>query len=538
MLDTLKKATPETLDAIQEELRIRHTNELFLLFPMGSQFDHLIYQDLSKLGVYCLVADPASVTVEDVIKIRPTGIIISGGPASMVNEPPSFDYRIFDYNGSPTLGICLGFQMWAEHVGFEVIEGESKEFGTHDLYVTNNSGLLEGFPLNASTPVLQSHGDQVALSDKMTLLGSTTWGGTTAAVSAASFGHLHGVQFHPEVTETELGMKIFENFCFGICGAQDRFPADNISKRKIQALSEQIGDRRVLLALSGGSDSSVVAYLLKHATKGRHQLRGVYIKGIDRPDDEAFVLEYFGNQPWIELVVVDATDGFLEALAGKMTMKEKRIAMRSVYKPILEGQAAEFAASFIAQGTLYTDLSESGHGKGGARKAQIKLHHNTGLDFSLPEITPLDDCVKDGGRSIGREIGVPEELLIRHPFPGPGQVVRVDGEVTADRLAMVRQCDGIWIEELRRAGFYELVWQAGATVLSSVHTCTKGDDASFGPIVMLWAVNSVNGFTARWASLPEDFLGRVSTRITNEVRGAGAVVYRISDKPPTTIELG
>ncbi len=358
-------------------------------------------------------------------------------------------------------------------------------------------------------------------------------------MAAASYRNLHGVQFHPEVTDTAEGPKIFENFCFKICGAKDVFPARAIAERKIQGLREQIGGKKVLLALSGGSDSSTAAYLLKGATHGKEQLRGVYIRGIDRPDDEAFVQKYFGNQDWIELVIVDATDRFLVALAGKTGMREKRLAMREVYKPVLEEQALAFGAEFIAQGTLYTDISESGGGHAsGARKANIKLHHNPFLHLFLPELTPLDDCVKDGGRNIGREISVPEELLVRHPFPGPGLGIRIEGEVTAEKLAMARQIDGIYIDELRRAGFYGSVWQAGAVVTKSEHTYTKGDDAGIGPVIAYWAVWSVNGFTAQAADLPFEFRKRFARRVGNEVRGVGAVVYRDSDKPFSTIEWG
>jgi GMP synthase (glutamine-hydrolysing) len=269
------------------------------------------------------------------------------------------------------------------------------------------------------------------------------------------------------------------------------------------------------------------------------QILGVYIKGIDRPDDEANVIKYFGSEDWIQIKIVDATDKFLEALRGKVSMRDKRLSMRGVYKDILEKEAADFGADFIAQGTLYTDISESGSGyDSGARKAQIKIHHNVDLKFSLPEIQPLIDCVKDTGRNLGRSIGVPEELLVRHPFPGPGLVVRIEGEVTAEKLLTARKADGIYIEELRKWNLYNEVWQAGAVVTNSLTTCTKGDDAAEGHIIALWAVWSVNGFTARAAELPYDFLKHVSQRLTNEIREVGGVVYRISDKPPVTIEWG
>lgn len=542
MLDTFRKATPEALEAIREELEVRRSSEVFLLFSMGSQFDHLIYQALAKLGVFCLVADPASVTADDVRRLAPIGIIVSGGPASVHSEPPPFDNAIFDLD-IPVLGICLGFQMWAKHAGADVKPGAHQELGVHQMTITGrHSSLLVG--VDRVTPVLQSHGDEIVNEGPIAPLAYSDYDvnlvlENPGRIAAAVYRNLYGVQFHPEVTETLCGPRVFENFCFAICCANDRFPAGDIAQQKIAHLREVIGIRRVLVALSGGSDSSTVAYLLKHATSGKDQLCAVYIRGIDRPDDEAFVMKHFANQDWITLKVVDATDQFLEALAGKTGMRDKRLAMRSVYKPILEAEAKAFDASFIAQGTLYTDISESGGGHAsGARKASIKIHHNTNLDFNVPELTPLDDCVKDGGRDIGRQIGVPEELLIRHPFPGPGLVVRIEGEITPEKLAMARQLDGIYIEELRRAGLYEKVWQAGVVVTQSVHTFTKGDDAGSGPVIAYWAVWSVNGFTAQAADLPFEFRKRLVRRFGNEVPGIGAVMYRDSDKPFSTIEWG
>jgi GMP synthase (glutamine-hydrolysing) len=431
-LDTFKEATKEAIERIHNEMALRGTSEVFLLFPLGSQFDHLIKMALEKIGVFCLVADPASVKWADVVKLKPIGLILSGGPSSVIEDEIPFDRTILDLD-IPVLGICLGFQLWAHYIGQSVEAGIKKEFGRHQMFVKPSDSLL--FANVPNSQVLQNHGDIICNSNGVLEILAQS---EHSPVAAARHKHLYGVQFHPEVSDTEYGIQIFENFCFGICKALFRFPAESAATLKIDELRQQIGGGKVLVALSGGSDSCTAVYLLKKAL-GKNQIKAVYIKGIDRPDDEAHVLKYFSKEDWLDLSIVDASEAFLKVLAGKITMHAKRVAMRSVYKEVLEAEAQKYGAAFIVQGTLYTDISESGHGYDSAlSKGQIKLHHNVNLEFSVPEICPLNDCVKDTGRNIGRAIGVPEELLTRHPFPGPGLVVRIENEITKEKLEMER----------------------------------------------------------------------------------------------------
>lgn len=541
MIQTLKRLTPAVQGAIREEMTVRKTNEVFILLPMGSQFDHLIKQQLDKLGVFCLVADPGSIKADDIERLKPKGIVISGGPSSVVTEPPPFDEKIFDI-GIPVLGICLGFQMWTKHIGARVTpasRNDRREYNQHPIKVPREDLLFadirsERNSVITELSVLQSHGDRIEPCPEITILAESDNSPVTAARGAGQFSHLWGVQFHPE-QDTPCGPKIFENFCRGICQAKDRFPSEDIAATKIRDLREKVGDKKVLLALSGGSDSSITAYLLKGAGLAG-QTRAIYIKGIDRPDDEAYVRKHFG---WLEVKFVDATSDFIRALRGKRTMPAKRRTMRRVYKRILEREAKRFGASYIAQGTLYTDITESGGGyASAARKAKLKQHHNVNLGFSMGELTPLSDMVKDNARDLGRSIGVPEELLVRHPFPGPGLIVRIGGEITRRKLLMARQLDGIYIEELRCADLYRSVWQAGVNITEAQHTWTGGDDAGIGPVIMYWGVWSTNGFTAQAARFPNEFHERLTRRFQNEVLGIGAVVYRTSGKPRSTIEAG
>lgn len=533
MVTTIKDSSQETINQILEEMKIRKTYELFLLFPLGSQTDHLIAQQIAKQRVFCLPVDPKSVTAEDVKKLNPKGIFLSGSPASVYDGIVSFDMGILDL-GIPVLGICYGAQLIASHSGLSVVRGKYSEFGTHRY---RSSGEVSNLFLDIppSFNVVQNHGDTIIADPRITVLG-----GTQDMVGAFEYKHLYGIQFHPEVSDTEYGERLFCNFIFGICGAQSLFPVREIEEEKIVELVVKINSKTVLLALSGGSDSSICAHLLHEAKKRCPKgvtIHALYIKGVDRPDDEAYVKKFFANKDWLTLTVIDGTDVILEALKGKVTSKEKRAAFREPYKAIIENEINRIGADFIVQGTLYTDISESGGGyEGEKNKAVIKQHHNVNLKFSVPEIMPLSDMVKDNARDLGRTINVPEELLTRHPFPGPGNSIRVLGEVTAEKLEMVRKGDIILLEELRATNQYYNVWQAGAVVTNSKSTCQKGDGAMSGLVMAFFCVNSVNGFTAQVSELPWPLMKRISSRMMNEIPQCGRVVYNLSDKPGATIE--
>jgi GMP synthase (glutamine-hydrolysing) len=489
---------------------------------------------VGKLGLFVVDADPASITAADVAEIKPIGIILSGGPGSMVDEPPPFDTNILRLE-IPTLGICLGFQLLASYIGATVRHGGKGEFNTYQLTnVDERSPLFAG--CKEGDIVLQSHGDTIDTSPTLVVTASTE----CCPVAAGEAGHLYGVQFHPEVSDTACGMQIFRNFCFDICGAKDVFPAEEVAQNKIVALSRELTGRTVLLALSGGCDSSVVAHLLRRARELQpFNIHAVYIKGIDRIRDAQHVEENFAHQPWLTLTTIDATDEFLWVLEGLTTMDEKRLAMIHVYRAFLEWMIEETGAEFIAQGTLNTDEAESGGGvETGARRATIKRHHNVHLNFSVREVKPLVDQVKDTARNIGESIGVPQSLLYRHPFPGAGLVVRIDGEITATKLAINRQATEILDEEMERTGLGKEVWQYGAFVTEVLHTCSKGDDAKSGIVLLWWAVTSVNGFTAQPADLPFTFHRRVAQRCESEIKEVGAIFYRFSGKPVATIEVG
>ncbi len=530
MKRTIQKLDEQTLTAINAEKALRKTNELFVLFEMGSQTTLLIKQHLEELGVYTEVVDPATFTAADVRALNPIGIILSGGPDSVTGDRISFDRNIF-CTGVPTLGICLGFQMWAQALGATVERAPKAEHGPHTLKIIDGTSLLLQRVGNSEI-VIQNHHDRILPHSLIFNSASTE----NSPMAVGERGHLFGVQFHPEVSHTTCGRQIFENFCFRICEAKDRFQAKSAAEEKIRELSKQIDGKTVLILLSGGSDSSVAAYLSIRAASPTTKLIFVYLKGFDRQGDEENVRQFFGSLPNTELRIVDATQEFLEALHGKLDGEGRRDAFREVYQRVVEREIVSSGADLVEQGTLHTDEVESSIGLAFAPTAFIKGHHNPLIPWSIPEITPLNDQVKDTARKIGYEIGVPKELLTRQPFPGPGTSLRIFGNITRERRDKQQALEVILDEELRKWEGFATIWQSGAILTNCEHTCQSGDGSGKGDMVEWFAVHSVNGFTAGPVNIPFEIHVRIAVRMQNEVEGVGSVGYRFSSKPKSTIE--
>lgn len=538
-METISRADDATCMMVQEELRLRGISHFFPVFTMGCQYDRLIIEALERIGYLGLFVDPATFRASDLERFRgigATGIIISGGPSSVATEPPPFDETIFQVQ-IPQLGICLGFQMMAHHLGARVHGRDSGEYGVHTIERVRqdqHSRLLSQFPNRFD--VLMSHGDTVGANGRMNVTARSHDG----RIAAAEYEHLFGIQFHPETRHTQHGDEIFRRFCGEICGVQSNVRDMQLrADAMLEEVEREIAGKHVLALVSGGSDSAVVATALQRTRTSARSVRFLYLTGVDRVQDLAHVQEHFGSKSDIPLIVHDATKEILATLAGITDMRSKRLAFRGIYSRLASTIVQEVGADMVAQGTLYTDLVESNAGaQSGARRATIREHHNVGNAFGCPELLPLREMFKDIARQVGRLIGTSEIFLTRHPFPGPGLIVRIEGEITQEKLAIERTVDELWRLELEQRGWNEKIWQYGAVITNSLHTGTRGSDRSSGPVVALWAVNSVDGFTATPALIPIADLVAIDRRICNEVRGVGATVYRLTGKPPATIEWG
>ena len=510
------------------------SSERILVFDFGSQYAQLIARRVREHHVYCEIVRHG-LSADRVRELAPKGIILSGGPSSVYSgDAPRLDEDILRL-GIPVLGICYGMQLACEALGGKVANTTSREYGRAHCRITSTGDLFANFP--EQTEVWMSHGDQVqSISDQFVALAQTD----SCPVAAVKHRELpiYGLQFHPEVTHTPLGNRILENFLRSVCQTRGLWNMGGFAEETIEQIRQKVGKGRVICGLSGGVDSSVVAALLYRAIGDR--LSCILVdNGLLREGEEESVRSEFTEHFKTDLHVVSAAEKFLSALAGVSEPQEKRRRIGRVFIECFTEKAKEIQdAHFLAQGTLYPDVIESGAAADGPA-ATIKLHHNVGglpdeLGFEL--IEPLRDLFKDEVRNLGMELGLPEELVWRHPFPGPGLAVRCLGEVTSERLTILRKADAIVVEEIKAADLYRATAQAFAVLLPVQSVGVMGDGPTYDDAIAVRCVDSEDFMTADWSHLPPQLLSKISNRIINEVAGVNRVVYDISSKPPATIE--
>lgn len=504
------------------------------VLDFGSQYTQLIARRIREEGVFSEILSH-NIKAGELLKMRPKGIILSGGPASVTfDKSPHCDKEIFNLS-IPILGICYGMQLMAKAFGGGVQSAKRREYGFARLNIKSTSPLFYG--LKKKTQVWMSHGDEVTKLPPHFKVIAYTKNSPIASMENKKT-RFYGVQFHPEVIHTVEGKKLIKNFIFRICKSKGGWTMKSFVKDTIKNIRGEVGKDRVILALSGGVDSSVLAVLVHKAVKDR--LTCVFVNnGLLRKDEKENVIDTFKRHYHINLRYVNAGDLFLNALNNVLDPEKKRRIIGREFIRVFEREAKKLGGiKFLAQGTLYPDLIESRSSFGGP-SATIKTHHNVGglpAKMRLRLIEPFKYLFKDEVRLVGKELGLPEDIIYRHPFPGPGLAVRVIGKITRGRLDILRRADSIVIEEIKRSGLYKDIWQSFAVLLPIKTVGVMGDERTYENVIALRAVKSLDGMTADWVRLPQDLIARISNRIINEVKGVNRVVYDVSSKPPSTIE--